>query len=95
MRIAVIAGMAVLSALAGVAQAKPAAKSKPPVAFMVVDSDRDGLISREEVRYMDDLKGEFSQLDGNADNQLSRGEYSKWKRAAPEDAAREAAQPAR
>ena len=82
MRKIAIAGSVLLALAAGAVQAKPAAQPKPPVTFASVDADKNGSISREEVRYMDDLNGAFGKLDGNADNKLTPAEYAKWTRAA-------------
>ncbi len=72
---------------AGTVNAKPPAAPKRPVTFASVDTNVDGKISRDEVRYMDDLNGAFGSLDANADKQLTPGEYSKWNRAARADGA--------
>lgn len=91
MRNSIIAGTIALAlAAAGAVQAKPAAQPKPPVTFESVDADGNGSISREEVRYMDDLNGVFGKLDGNADNKLTPAEYAKWARAAKPGQAQQA-----
>ena len=91
MRNSIIAGTIALAlAAAGAVQAKPAAQPKPPVTVESVDADGNGSISREEVRYMDDLNGVFGKLDGNADNKLTPAEYAKWARAAKPGQAQQA-----
>lgn len=84
MRKAFIAASVFAALAAGAVQAKPAAQPKPPITFDSVDADKDGSISREEVRYMDDLNSAFGKLDSNADQKLSAAEYAKWARAAKE-----------
>jgi len=76
------AALVLLTAGAGTVNAKPPAAPKPPVSFAAIDTNVDGKISRDEVRYMDDLNGAFGTLDANADKQLTPGEYAKWSRAA-------------
>lgn len=84
MRKAFIAGSALLALAAGAVQAKPAAQPRPPITFASVDADKNGSISREEVRYMDDLNAAFGKLDSNADSKLTPAEYARWARAAKE-----------
>ena len=68
---------------AGTASARqPSAAPKPPVPFTAIDTNADGRITRDEVRYMDDLNGAFGGLDANADQKLTQGEFLKWGRAA-------------
>lgn len=73
-------GTAVLAALAmGVATAQDAQNSsKSNVTFSSVDTNKDGHISKDEVRYMEDLNGSFAKLDTNGDGMLSQAEFGKY-----------------
>jgi Ca2+-binding EF-hand superfamily protein len=66
---------------------QPSAARKPPVPFKAIDTNSDGRITRDEVRYMDDLNGAFGGLDINADQKLTQGEFLKWGRAVKPGAA--------
>jgi hypothetical protein len=78
--VAIGSAAAALLAFGAVNAQSPA--NKAPVAFTSVDANSDGHISKDEVRFMDDLSGSFAKLDINSDNQLSSSEYGKWDRAA-------------
>jgi EF hand len=49
--------------------------------FATIDSNSDGKVTLEEVRYIDDLAAAFEQLDINRDKQLSPAEFAHWGRA--------------
>jgi Ca2+-binding EF-hand superfamily protein len=79
----IIGSIALVFLTVGAAQARqPAVTRKPPVPFTSIDTNADGQITRDEVRYMDDLNGAFGSLDANADQKLTQGEFLKWGRAA-------------
>jgi hypothetical protein len=82
MKVYVAIGSAAVALLAFGAVNAQSPASKAPVAFTSVDANADGHISKDEVRYMDDLSGSFAKLDINSDNQLSSSEFGKWDRAA-------------
>ena len=74
-------------AIAGVAMADapPAAPdldagSKPAHAqFSSIDTNKDGRISRDEVKANAELNSSFATLDADHDSYLSESEYGKWK----------------
>jgi Ca2+-binding EF-hand superfamily protein len=70
------AALALLAAGAVNAQGVDAA-SKSNTSFASVDTNKDGNISKDEVRYMEDLNGAFSKLDTNSDGMLSQAEFGK------------------
>lgn len=70
------AALALLAAGAVNAQGVDAA-SKSNTSFASVDTNKDGNISKDEVRYMEDLNGAFSKLDSNSDGMLSQAEFGK------------------
>jgi hypothetical protein len=70
------AALALLAAGAVNAQGVDAA-SKSNQSFASVDTNKDGNISKDEVRYMEDLNGAFSKLDTNSDGMLSQAEFGK------------------
>ena len=79
----IIGSVALALLVVGTAEARqPKATPKPPVPFTSIDTNADGRITRDEVRYMDDLNGAFGGLDANADQKLTHGEFQKWGRAA-------------
>jgi hypothetical protein len=73
-------------AIAGVAlaDAPPAAPgvdsgSKVSTQFSSVDTNKDGRISRDEVKANAELNSSFTTLDSDHDSYLSETEYGKWK----------------
>lgn len=67
---------------AGAVAAQPPGSVKRPLEFGSVDANKDGKLSPEEVRYIDDLNAAFGQLDVNRDAFLTPMEYGKFPRAA-------------
>jgi EF hand len=79
MKMNVVIGSAALALLAaGAVNAQGVdAASKSNTSFASVDTNKDGHISKDEVRYMEDLNGAFSKLDTNSDGMLSQAEFGK------------------
>jgi EF hand len=69
------AAVAILAAGAASAQNMP---SKSTTDFAAVDANKDGHISKDEVRSRVALSGAFSKLDTNSDNMLSEVEFDKY-----------------
>jgi len=62
----------------------PAETPKAPsnaIDFTALDANKDGLVSMNEVQFVDDLKGSFDALDANSDANLSPTEFAHWGRA--------------
>ncbi|RYZ51708.1 MAG: hypothetical protein EOP07_20860 [Proteobacteria bacterium] len=71
MKALVIASMTVLLAQ-GVAMAKPAHKGAAPIEAL--DADKDGKLSKDEVKADTALTGKFDELDANKDGFLDKDE---------------------
>jgi hypothetical protein len=69
------------SALAQSPNASPMASgAKPPhTQFKSLDADKDGRISKDEIKANADLSASFTGLDSDHDGYLSENEYAKWK----------------
>lgn len=65
---------------AAVAAAKAAAP-KTPIDFATVDSNADGVVTPNEVQFVDDLRAVFASLDVNQDAKLTPAEFAGWERA--------------
>jgi Ca2+-binding EF-hand superfamily protein len=80
MKMNVVIGSAALALLAagGINAQGADMSSKSTTTFASVDTNKDGNISKDEVRYMEDLNGSFSKLDANADGMLSQAEFGKY-----------------
>jgi hypothetical protein len=53
-------------------------KVAPPIQFSSLDANKDGRVSREEVKANNDLTSSFATLDVNKDAYLSEAEFGKW-----------------
>ena len=80
MKMNVVIGSAALALLAAGAVTAQGADAAPKsnTSFASVDTNKDGHISKDEVRYMEDLNGAFSKLDANSDGMLSQAEFGKY-----------------
>jgi Ca2+-binding EF-hand superfamily protein len=80
MNMKLVIGSAALAVLAaGAVNAQGAAtSSKSTATFSSVDANKDGHISKDEVKYMEELNGSFTKLDANADGMLSQAEFGKY-----------------
>jgi len=53
-------------------------KVAPPIQFSSLDTNKDGRVSKEEVRANVELNSTFATLDTNKDSYLSEAEFGKW-----------------
>jgi hypothetical protein len=53
-------------------------KVAPPIQFSSLDANKDGRVSKDEVKANNDLTASFATLDINKDSYLSESEFSKW-----------------
>lgn len=71
-------------AFAGVVHAqspKPVPPEDSKVDFVMVDTDANGSLSKEEARIIADLAAAFERLDADHDKSLSKLEFAQWHRA--------------
>jgi len=70
-------------AAAGLAIAgeEPIPTAAVKIDFVTVDKDSNGSLSKEEVKAVTDLTGQFDTLDADHDRVLSRAEFQRWHRA--------------
>lgn len=69
-----VTGFAILSGAAIAAPDKPVTDGHN-VRFQKLDANRDGLLSRDEVRHIDNYARAFDQADGNRDGRLNKDEF--------------------
>jgi hypothetical protein len=53
-------------------------KVAPPMQFSSLDTNKDGRVSKDEVKAHNDLTTSFATLDANKDSYLSEAEFGKW-----------------
>jgi hypothetical protein len=53
-------------------------KVAPPMQFSSLDTNKDGRVSKDEVKAHNDLTSSFATLDVNKDTYLSEAEFGKW-----------------
>lgn len=54
-------------------------KVAPPLQFSVLDTNKDGRVSKDEVRTHAELMSSFGSLDADSDTYLTELEFAKWK----------------
>ncbi len=77
-----------LASLVGIAAASMSIAAEQPIStesvkidFVTLDKDSSGSLSKEEVKAVSDLTGQFDTLDADHDRALSRSEFTRWNRA--------------
>ena len=53
-------------------------KVAPPIQFSSLDTNKDGRVSKDEVKTHNELTSSFATLDVNKDSYLSESEFGKW-----------------
>jgi hypothetical protein len=53
-------------------------KVAPPIPFSSLDTNKDGRVSKEEVKANNELTSSFATLDVDKDTYLSESEFGKW-----------------
>ncbi|MDQ2640242.1 MAG: hypothetical protein M3Y79_06655 [Pseudomonadota bacterium] len=73
--------LALAAAALAIADEEPTATEAVKIDFVTVDKDSNGSLSKEEVKAVTDLTGQFDTLDADHDRGLSRAEFQRWHRA--------------
>lgn len=77
----VISLLAIAAGGVAVADEKPTATETVKIDFTTLDKDSNDHLSREEVKAVTELTGQFDTLDADHDLALSRMEFQRWHRA--------------
>lgn len=64
-------------------------KMAAPMPFSSMDTNRDGKVSRDEVKSHAELTSSFATLDADRDSYLSESEFGKWKQSGAKDSSKE------